>query len=540
MADDTTMMDHKNDTISKEGTYVIALSDLGVYLMVNPPSGNGVPVKDSIVIADLQSRGVKDFQASMIIKIIREALGVPTKIAEAPSLPAEPDIRVLVSRDRMEASLSIFFPQNCRPVSSEEIFAKLQNSGVIYNLDKDAIEKALRNPGITTVCAKGKPPVAGDDARIKYYIDFEMKGKPVEAEDGRVDYKKLNLYTQVQQGELIAEKIPFTSGVEGIDVLGQIVPAKSGKDIPFPLGKNVILENNNQIAAGLAGQVILKRNKIHVIPMIEVNGDVDLSTGNIEFNGNVIIHGSVQPGFSIKAEGDVEIQGTVSGAVVEGNNVTIRMGIQGMQQGYIKAAINLTTHFIENAMVSAGQDIFVRDVILNSHISAGRKIEVIERRGAIIGGEVSAGEEIHAKTVGTPSALSTNLQVGVNPLLREEYTHLRKNLKNHKSNLDQTQKALSILKTLDQSELPPEKRELLLKLTKTHFYLIGQIDSIQNRINEIENSFDEMRHGKIRVSDIVYPGVKIVVGTLVKPIRETMKFVVFYVGDGEIVSGSYR
>jgi len=540
MTDDTSMMDHNSDTIPQDGTYVIALSDLGVYLMVNPPTGNGVPVNDGLVIADLQGRGINDFQASAIIKIIREASGVPTKIAEAPPPPTEPDISVRVARDRMEASLSIFFPQNCRTVSTEEVIAKIQSSGVVYNLDKDAIEKALQNPGITTVCAKGKVPQTGNDARMKYYIDFELKGKPVEIEDGRVDYKNLNLFTQVQQGELIAEKIPATPGIEGIDVIGQIAPAKSGKDIPFPLGKNVMLENNNQIIAALAGQVILKRNKIHVIPLIEVNGDVDLSTGNIEFNGNVIIHGSVQPGFSIKAEGDVEIQGTVSGAVVEGNNVTIRMGIQGMQQGYIKAATNLSTHFIENATVSAGQDIFVRDVILNSRVNAVRKIEVIERRGAIIGGEISAGEEIHAKIVGTPTASSTNLQVGVNPLLREEYQLLRRDLKKCKSNLEQAQKALSILKAFDQSELPPEKRELLLKLTKTHFYLIGQVDSMQSRINEIEECFVEMRNGKIRVTDTVYPGVKIVIGTLIKPIRETIKFVVFHVNDGEIVTGSYR
>jgi len=528
------------NAISRDGYYTIALSDAGVYLMVHPPEANGSPVKDSTIIIDLKNRDIDDYQYPLIIKTVREATGIPVKIAEAPRSAGNPDIHVLVTRDRMEASLHIFLPQRCRPLLIEEVFEKIRQSGVVCNLDEDAIHKAFQRPGITVVCARGTPPKNGNDAKIKYFIDFATKGKPVEIEHGRVDFKNLNLFTTVKGDELIAEKLPPTPGISGLDVLGQIVHAKPGKDIPFPLGKNVLIKNNTQIVSALAGQLLLKNNKIHVIPIIEVNGDVDLSTGNIHFSGNVIIHGSVQPGFSVKAEGDVEITGTVSGGTIEGNNVKIRMGIQGMQQGYIRAAVDLSTHFIENATVFAGRDIFVSDVILHSHVSAARKIVVNERRGLIIGGEVSAGEEIQAKIAGTSTASSTDLQVGVNPLQREEYAHLRKNLKIKQANLDQTQKALAILKSFDQAALPPEKREMSLRLTKTNFQLMGQVDTMQNRIREIEQSFMEMRNGRIRVSDTVHPGVKIVVGTLVKPIRETIRYVTFYSEDGEIKSGPYQ
>ena len=316
------------------------------------------------------------------------------------------------------------------------------------------------------------------------------------------------MFTTVHEDELIAEKIPPTPGVDGFDVLGQIVHPKPGRDIPFPLGKNVLVKNNNQIVAALAGQLLLKNNKIHVIPLIEVNGDVDLSTGNIQFSGNVIVHGSVQPGFSIKADGDVEITGTVSGAIIEGHNVKIRMGIQGMNQGYVRAAMNLSTHFIENASVFAGQDAIISDVILHSNVSAGRKIIVTERRGLIIGGEITAGEEIQAKTVGTSTASTTDLQVGVNPLQRTEYVQLRKDLKVKQASLEQAKKAIAIIKSLDQSTLSAEKREMSLKLTKSNFYLMGQVDAIETRIKDIEKSFMEMRNGRIRISDTVHPGVK--------------------------------
>ena len=94
---------------------------------------------------------------------------------------------------------------------------------------------------------------------------------------------------------------------------------------------------------------MVDERKISVIPVIEVNGDVDLSTGNIEFVGNVIVRGSVQTGFFVKAGGDVEITGTVSGGIVEGKDVVIRMGIIGMQNGYVSAVQDLQAKFIQNA-----------------------------------------------------------------------------------------------------------------------------------------------------------------------------------------------
>jgi uncharacterized protein len=541
MTDSDRIIEESNETInSLDGYYSILLSDAGIYLTVHHPLGNGQPVKDSTIVNDLQSREIKDYKYPLLIKTVREATGVPVKIAEVPLPVAEPEINVLVTRDRMEASLHIFLPQRCRPLLLEEVLDKISQSGVTYGLDMEAINKAFQRPGSKVTCARGEPPQNGNDGYIKQHIDLDNKGRPVELEDGRVDFKNLNMYTTVHKGELLAEKCPPTAGVDGKDVLGQVVSAKSGKDIPFPLGKNVIVENNTQIIAALAGQMFITNNKFHVIPVIEVNGDVDLSTGNIEFVGNIVIRGSVQSGFTVKAEGDIEIAGTVSGGIVEGNNITIRMGIQGMQRGHVRANGTVTTKFIENALVFAGNNVLVSDVILHSRVNAACKVIVAGRHGLIVGGQIAAGEEIQAKIVGTPVASSTDLQVGVNPMLRDEYAQIRKDLKKAEFNLDQTQKALGILRASNQATLSPDKREMFLKMTKANFHLAGQVDVLRSRNIEIEKTFTEMRNGRIRISDTVHPGVKIVVGTLIKPIRETMRFVSFYSEDGEIKSGSYK
>lgn len=539
MEDHARFLEQIEDKISSlDGYFTISIEENGVLLTVYPQQGEGKPVKTPKIIEALAERGISKIDNSLLVHVVKEATGSPVKIAEKPE-EIEPTIHVLVSRNRMEATLQVIMPKGCRPVNVDEIMDKIQNAGITYGIDNGAVQTALARPGSTIVCAKGLDAVNGVNASIMYYHDLDSKGRPVELEDGRVDFKNINMFITVQKDDLLAEKILPTSGTAGMDILGNKVPAKPGKDLVLPKGKNVYVVDGLKLYAEQAGQLDISKNKVNVIPVIEVKGDVDLSTGNIEFIGSVVVKGSVQTGFTVKAEGNVEIAGNVSGGIVEGKNVMVRMGIQGMHRGYIMATENVVAKYIENATVYAGKDI-VSDVIMHSKVSAANRILVQERRGLIIGGQTSAGVEISAKTIGTISANYTAIEVGVNPRLREEYQELRNELKKAEFNLEQTQKALNILKAMDQRTMSPNKHEMLLKLTKAHFHLMGQAQTMRNRIAEIEISLEEMQYGRIKVSEITYPGVKLVIGTLVKPIRNFVKFANFFAEDGEIKIGSYK
>ena len=540
MSDDARFLEQADDKVSSlDGYFNITTDENSVYLAVYPPQGDGQAVKAPQIIEQLAISGIGKAENALLVRVVKEALGTPVKVADKP-IETEPDIQILTSRDRMESTLQVNMPKGCRSITIDDIMDKIKQAGIVYGIDNLAIESAINRPGSTSVCAKGLQPINGVNASITYLVDLESKGRPVELDDGRVDFKNLNMFTVVQQDELLAEKVPATPGTAGIDVLGNEVQAKPGKDVVLPTGKNVYAVEGLKAYAGQAGQIVIVNKKISVIPLIEVKGDVDLSTGNIEFVGSVIVKGSVQTGFTVKAAGNVEIAGNVSGGIVEGKNVTVRMGIQGMNKGYITASENVVAKYIENATVFAAKDVFVSDVILHSKVSAGKRVIVEERRGLIVGGQISAGEEIRAKTIGTHSATNTDIEVGVNPALREEYQTLRKEIRKLEFDLEQAQKALNILRAMNQSTMPPDKHEMLLKLTKAQFHLIGQTETMRNRLAEIEIALEEMRYGHIKVADTVHPGVKVVIGTLVKPVRDAAKFVKFYAEDGEIKSGSYK
>ncbi|KYZ77617.1 hypothetical protein AXX12_03820 [Anaerosporomusa subterranea] len=450
----------------------------------------------------------------------------------------EPDIQVLVERDRMEAFVIISASTNSRLATVDEVMVKLEAAGIRYGVNQESIKRVCQQPGPKLSVATGQHPKDGQDAQIVYTFNLDKNSKPAENENGSVDYKNINLFTTVSEGDILAEKIPAVPGKPGIDVLGNSIQPKPGRDLPLPIGKNVIAVEG-KIIAGISGQVMFINNKVHVVPVIVINGDIDFSSGNIEFTGNVTVKGSVQPGFSIKAGGDIEVQGTVSGGIVEGRNITIRMGIQGMHRGHVKASQNVYAKFIENSNVFADGDVYVSDVILHSRVNAKHKVVVEGRRG-IVGGQITAGEEIRSKVAGTQLAIVTELEVGVNPALREEYHNLRKDIHKVENTLDQTQKSLQVMRSVDQGSLTNEKRELLLKLTKAQFQLAGQAETMRNRIIQIEADLDQIRQGRIRIAEGVYPGVKIVVGTNVKSVRETLRFVTFYVDDGELKTSTYN
>lgn len=542
MSDDQLVLKNNNQEDDVNEGYSIVMNESGVFLTIDSSDVAASSVSEVTILAHLKKWEVTTYDRDVILQAIAVADGQPVKVAEIPKpiIEVEPDIRVLVARDRMEASLQVLFPPNSRSLGMDELVEKINNTGVSFGLNLEYIKKAYDCPGFSVICAKGQKPIDGNNAYMKYHVNIENRGRPEEKADGSVDFKNLNLFTMVQQGDLLAEKVPATLGIPGIDVLGNEIIGKPGKDIMVPLGKNVQVVDGKTLFATIPGQLLIANNKINVVPVIEIKEDVDVSTGNIEFIGDVIVRGSVQPGFSVKADGNVEIFGTVSGGIVEGKNVIIKMGIQGMHRGYVKAKENLIAKFIENATVYAGADIMVSDVVLHSRVSAGKKVLVEGKRGLIVGGTTMAGELIRAKVVGTQMSTIMALEVGVNPTLREEYQQLRGEMKKVNLTIEKTQKALSILRSMDQSTLPPDRREMLLKLTKAQFHLAGQGETMRNRMAAIEGEFDGMRDGNIKISDMIYPGVKVVIGTLIKPISEILKFVSLYAEDGEIKIGTFK
>ncbi len=228
-----------------DGSFTVEVQADGIFLAVCPPKEGGTAVREPAVYEELKKHGVESFDIALIMQLIKNPSGYPIKIADKPSDElAEPEVSVIVDRDRMEATLTVKIPKNSRKITLEEVSEKIQAAGVVYGIDEEAVKRAYERPGFPAICARGTAPVAGTDASVRYNFDESLKGRPTELDDGRVDFKDLNMFTVVNKGDLLAEKIPPLAGTPGTDVLGQTVSAKNGRDIPVPAGKNVVVEGN--------------------------------------------------------------------------------------------------------------------------------------------------------------------------------------------------------------------------------------------------------------------------------------------------------
>ena len=540
--------------------YLFEFTKDGVFLTVYPVAEEGILFELSDMRQILKEYDVSDYDIELLARTVREASGRPQKLSEHFQVPAnwqaqqETAVNVAVdaeeavleygkvildiSKDRMKVTVRFECKDTETQPTEELVMQTLQEKNIVYGIDLEAIHNGLQT-GSEFIAAQGQPPVNGEDAQIVRKFNLGEKGRPVANKYDQVDYKNLNLFVIAKKGDLLAERVPQTRGVPGTNVFGDEVPAKNGKPKPLPNGKNTVVKGDNAVVADIDGQIVDTGSKISIDPHLDIRGDVGLSTGNIDFVGGITISGSVQAGFVVKATGDVEIKGMVSGATIAARNVFISGGVQGMNRGQIQAKEDVKASFAENAEIEAGGDITITDVSLHSTLRAGRKLIVEGKRGQITGGTVAAGEEIRAVCVGNPMNVVTKLAVGVNPMLQKRYQEVCKEYTEAKKRLMQLTKALNTLGKIDINQLPPERVDQINALTRSQFPLAGTVERDEKLLQQITEEMQKMKNGKIRVRDVLYPGSKLSINSIMKNVQSEEKHCTLYVDEDFVKTGPY-
>ena len=548
---------------SRDAGYLFEFLQDGVYLTVYPDDNSGVLFELSDIRQILYDNGVQGYDIVELSKIIREAAGKPRKLAdnylsldeikaqpplsevkenteqEPPDEAAEVGIIVDLTHDKMEASVKFDTKKGTKLPSVESVKEELSKKGIVYGIDEEAIEKGVQSYA-PFVAAKGKPAINGEDARIERNFDLGVKGRPkIIDQYDRVDYKDMSLFVLAKKGDVLAVRIPQTQGEAGTDVLGRTVNGKNGRPTPVPQGKNTEIVNENELVATIDGQIIDNGRKIEVDPHLVINSNVGVGTGNIDFVGSVDIKGNVEQGFVVKATGDIEIKGSVNGATIEGKNIFINGGVSGMGRGQVKAREDLHAVFIENVTVEAERDIYITDVALHSTMRAGKHIYVEEKRGMITGGSTAAGEEVICKIIGNKAFVVTRVAVGVNPALQERYRELCKEYKETKDRLRQISQMLNTLGKIDISRLPQERINQINELTRSQFPLAGKLKRDEREIQELETELNQMQHGKVKVSDTIYPGSRISINNVIMNVQSEIKNSTLVVREDKIDISPY-
>lgn len=541
--------------------YLYEFREDGVYLTIYPNTADSLLFELSDMRQLLKECGVLNYDVAMLARTVREASGKAQKIAEPVNVSEDmlgnivPDgavegvsdditeiyakIIVDISRDRMKATVRYDTKYGLKPPTAEMILEELKTAGVKYGIDEVEINN---NIGLLKpfTAAQGKPAIPGENAYIDRKFDLSSKGRPVVDEYDRVDYKNLNLFVLIKANETLAIRIPQTKGTPGKNVYGEVVPAQNGRPVPMPVGKNTKIIGENQLIATINGQIVDTGNKISVDPRLEIKSSVGVATGNIDFDGTVMITGDVQQGFYVKATGDIEIKGGINGAEVSGRNVLVGGGLTGAERGKIQSKENVSVAFVENAVIEAGGNITVMDFALHSTLRAGQKITVEGKKGQLTGGLAVAGEEVLARFIGNVANVVTRVAVGIDPNLQKEYHEVCKNYTEGKKKLLHITQTLNTLSKIDINTLPQSRVDQINALTRSQFPIAGQLKRDEKRIKELEEKLNEMKKGRVRADDTMYPGVRLSINSVAKNVQEVFKHCTMSLNNnGEVALGPF-
>ncbi|KOA21064.1 hypothetical protein CLHOM_06520 [Clostridium homopropionicum DSM 5847] len=256
---------------------------------------------------------------------------------------AERRMDISISPDQMEAYVSInYIPQNIyslddvkenreielklslieqkypTPYTINEIYDALSENGIVFGLIKENIEQIPTLKEVNNLLiAKGKEVIDGidDKINIKFEIDSRNK-KLIENVDGRIDYKSIGRIESVEPGFVLATREEGQDGQDGVDVKGNKKKHKMAKKHQMKAGDGCVLKDENIVVASIKGKPSFKGNIFYVYDVHVIENDVDIKTGNIDFIGDVIVHGNVKEGMELKVGHDLIINKNVESAKI--------------------------------------------------------------------------------------------------------------------------------------------------------------------------------------------------------------------------------
>lgn len=513
------------------------------FIKLIPPVGEGRPPKIEEIVAFCvrhQIKSIKMVAVNEALKNLKDA-PVDVHILDEAILPISESVDVKISSDRMSA-ICVFYPPSNegRHTDKANVLDDIRRFGVKFGINEKVIDAFLADRHYCQECliARGKPVVEGRDAVITYNFNTKPSYKPTENEDGSVDFHNLNIVSSVKKGDVLATLVPADFGENGSTVTGEKLLPRKVRNLHLLPGKNTKLsEDGLTLYADVNGHAILDLDgKVVVSDVLEIKGDIDTSTGDIKYEGSVVIAGNVKTGYRVEATGNIDIGGVVEGAtVIAGGDVVLRRGIQGMNRANLRAGGNLMAKFIENARVVVEGNV-ESGSILNSEVIAKKEVCVRGRKGVLVGGSVRAGVIVEAQNVGSTMGSTTKISVGVDAETQDRIKNLRAEYKELQADEYRTKQLLDVMRAkLAQGNLPKEHILTLQKTTEHYEELTAKMDALDDEIYKLseENKMDVI-NTRIRIRDRINPGVTIEIAGEYLNINDEYRYCQFVKKDGEI------
>ncbi len=420
-------------------------------------------------------------------------------------------------------------------VTAEQILNALDNKFICHGILEDDIRKAveLKRYNENICAARWDPPVDGVDGDIKYFYKTDQAVRPVENEQGEVDYKNLGLVRNITAGTPIAAITFPTEGEPGTDITGKTVPQRQGVPAKYTVGAGTsLVDGDTQIIAAVDGNLVYKNGSFCVEETLLINGDVEVATGNVDFIGDIVIKGSVFEGFRVTSKRKITINGTVTGAELSADgDIFVKIGIINST---VTCKSNVKLGFCENSRIQCEGNVESASFV-GGEVFAGQKM-IASGKGVIMGGKYTALDGVEASVIGSDKYVKTEITLGNNAVLSKEKDTIGKAIVQMEDKVDQLGKVLNTLAELaKKAKLPPEREQLKAEALRSRLKLQQEIKRANKRIEEIEEALKLTQNLSVICKRMMYPGVTLRINNCVLGVNAVQNRVRATVDGGEIV-----
>ena len=512
-----------NSPGSVDGNFSLFYQKGWAWLTVRPPEGKGKPVYPEEIENKMKVLRIPKVPLRVLRDCIDASSGKPERLVEWPEgdlLVAA--VHVSVDETAMAARLSVDAPKKgAAPPTADEIIDALHRQNVVYGIDRSAIARiaTYQDYGKTMVVARGTSPVHGEGSKIVYHFNVN-RGKPYREMDfGRIDLKELNFIENKNAGDLLAEIAAPVRAVNGRTVTGITIPARPAGENAFLIaGANTTLnEQATKLFAAANGNAkISETGEISVEPVVTVES-VNYETGNIHFDGSVVVKGGIADGFTVEAGGDIQVGKGVGKATLKAQgNILLKAGITGNNEGSLECGGNLFAKYIESSKVLCHGHLFVEEAIMHSQITVWKNCVLNGRRAEMIGGAALVGGSFWCKKLGNLYDVATSVTVATKPGLFFSYHEAQKKLQAREKELDTAETRLAQFeKAIAEGHGDDEKiLQARAQIGEDARRLAAEIAELRRDLPVLRERLVAERGYILVVEDIIYRGVTIMFGRL--------------------------
>jgi uncharacterized protein (DUF342 family) len=371
------------------------------------------------------------------------------------------------------------------PITSAYLKTLLSRFNIVHGVRYQEMEKAALAANLSkraqtnVLIAEGMRPVSACPA---YFVKNKRLGntRPIIEDNKQADYRKFSPFVIVKKGQILAEIVPEIVGRPGKNVHGDEVPFETRTPPSLQFGENTYGDDKHFYAA-IDGQFIEKNNVISVSNKLVIQGDVNYTTGNINFPGDVELNGSIADGFKVYVGGNLLAKQTLNATdIVVKGNIEVRGGIIGRGQATVKTGGEIKARFIENCKIAAWGNITVDTEILNASIYTMGRLNVGDR-GFIMGAEIYAVHGMKCAKIGRTAGKACKIHVGVDFTVQKEIDKSVNQLRLHSAKLDKLKTLISASENVT-GERYQKMIELRNKLDAEIRRLSAVIDHLHTRV----------------------------------------------------------